>query len=179
MSIPTLIVRHRKERLGKCSLEPLRNRPGLVFRRATKHFQLDATGFILLAVDAPLLTLDDGLWEESERTSMLTRLTETGFEGIEPRACKRPLLLPDATWRLLPGMLAKFHGEPIRRSLPVDIRTAYPRVSKIDQDPKSGLASVEALSLASRIWGVDEPTLLDGSHWREAFLEKLTLAWPS
>jgi len=60
----------------------------------------------------------------------------------------------------------------IRRSLP-DVATAYPRVSKVAQDPLAGLASVEALYLARVLLGVRDDTLLEQYHWREQFLENL------
>ena len=143
--IPTTIIRHPKERLSKCSLEPLRGHPALTFHKATDSFHFDATGFTLLALGAPELTAEDA-------------------------GC--PLLLLDATWRLLPQLESKLTGEPLRRSLP-PTPTAYPRVSKLDEDPHGGLASVEALYLAWKILGLDAPELLANYHWRESFLRQL------
>lgn len=82
----------------------------------------------------------------------------------------RPLLLLDSTWRLLPGMRRMIEGLPLERSLPVGIRTAYPRVSKMTEDPDCGLATIEALYAALRIMGSDCPALLDGYLWKDAFL---------
>ena len=53
-----------------------------------------------------------------------------------------------------------------------DVRTAYPRVSKVFDDPQQGLASIEALYLAKRLLGDDDASLLDGYHWREEFLRQ-------
>jgi len=142
---PVTIIRHPKERKSKCTLEPLRNRPDLTFHNATPSFRFDATGYILLAVDAPPLSPEDA---------------------------GRPLLLLDSTWRLLPQLMSCLDGEPIPRALPLDVRTAYPRVSKIAEDPVRGLASVEALYLAKRLLGEDEPALLDHYYWRDAFLRQ-------
>ena len=58
----------------------------------------------------------------------------------------------------------------ITRSLPRGVCTAYPRRSKLTADPAPGLASVEALYAARRLLGDDDPSLLDGYHWRAAFL---------
>jgi len=145
--IPTTVIRHPKERISKCSLRFLHDRPEMTFHRATKAFTFDATGFTLLAVDAPPLTLAD--------------------RG-------RPLLLLDSTWRYLTDLEGALTGEPVRRSIPAGVPTAYPRVSRVYEDPEGGLASVEALYVARRILGDDDPSLLDGYHWKDAFLESLS-----
>ena len=74
-SIATTVIRHPKERIAKCSLRFLHDRPEMTFLRARPGWQFDATGFLLLAVDAPPLSLADA---------------------------GRPLLLLDSTWRWLP-----------------------------------------------------------------------------
>ncbi|WP_309397574.1 hypothetical protein [Cerasicoccus maritimus] len=145
MSTPVTIIRHPKERLSKCSLEPLRGRPDLEFHKAHDRFTFDATGYILLAIDAPVISPDDA---------------------------GHPLLLLDSTWRLLPQLMTSVQGEPILRTLPMEVRTAYPRVSKIAEDPTRGLASVEALYLAKKLLGEDDPSLLDHYYWRTEFLRQ-------
>lgn len=145
-SVPTTVIRHPKERIAKCSLRFLHDRPEMTFLRARPGFRFDATGFTLLAVDAPpLSTADAG----------------------------RPLLLLDSTWRWLPQLLACVTGAPERRSIPGNLVTAYPRTSKVFEDPAAGLASIEALYVARALLGDDDPTLLDGYHWREQFLQRL------
>ncbi|MCU0866394.1 MAG: hypothetical protein MUC36_21640 [Planctomycetes bacterium] len=144
--VRTTVIRHPKERIAKCSLRFLHERPEMTFLRANQGFLFDATGFVLLAVDAPPLS---------------------------PADADHPLLLLDSTWRWLPQLLACVRGEPIRRSIPGNLRTAYPRVSKVFEDPAAGLASIEALYVARRLLGDDDPTLLDGYHWREQFLAQL------
>ena len=144
--IPVTVIRHPKERLRKCSLRALHERPEFTFHKATAGFSFDATGYLLLAVDAPPLTAAD--------------------RGPGEQA----LLVLDSTWRWLPELLRCITGEPIRRSLPAGIATAYPRVSRTHQDPAGGLASVEAVYLAKRILGEDDESLLGGYHWREQFL---------
>jgi pre-rRNA-processing protein TSR3 len=146
LPLPDVVLRHPRERLSKCSLEPLRGRPDLRFLKATPAFSFDATGFILLAIDAPVL-------------------------GPEDRHL--PLLLLDSTWRLLPSLLQKVEGWPLRRSLPAGVRTAYPRRNQEGRDPARGLASVEALYLARRLQGRPCHDLLDHYYWREAFLSSL------
>ncbi len=145
-TIPTTVIRHPKERIAKCSLRFLHERPEMTFLRARPGFRFDATGFTLLAVDAPALSVADA---------------------------GRPLLLLDSTWRWLPQLMACVTGTPVLRSIPGTVRTAYPRVSKVFEDPAAGLASIEALYLARRLLGDDDPTLLDGYHWKEPFLASL------
>jgi pre-rRNA-processing protein TSR3 len=81
-----------------------------------------------------------------------------------------PLLILDSTWRWLPDLESCLDGNPIRRSLPAGVATAYPRQSRAHQDPEGGLASVEAVYLAKRILADDDPSLLDGYHWKDEFL---------
>lgn len=147
------IIRHPKEKLAKCSLRPLHGHPGLTFVKARPGLSFDAGGHTLLAVDgAPLGRAD----------------------------ASRPILLLDSTWRLLPQLEACLNGQPERRSLPAEIASAYPRVSKISNDPDNGLASVEALFTAGLLLGEPDLSLLDAYHWRDAFLQNLKRAglWP-
>lgn len=148
-SIRTVVVRHVKERIAKCSLRFLHDRPEMTFFRNKPGFVFDATGYTLLAVDA---------------------------EPLSPSDADRPLLLLDSTWRWLPQLLACVSGSPVRRSIPGNVRTAYPRASKLFEDPRDGLASIEALYLARKLLGDDDPSLLDGYHWKEAFLTSLSIA---
>jgi pre-rRNA-processing protein TSR3 len=144
--IPTTVIRHPKERISKCSLRFLHGRPEMTFLRAKPGWRFDATGFTLLAVEAPALSPEDA---------------------------GRPLLLLDSTWRWLPQLMACLHGEPVRRSIPGGLETAYPRTSKVFEDPAGGLASIEALYVARRLLGDEDASLLEGYHWREAFLRQL------
>ncbi|NRA26144.1 MAG: DUF367 domain-containing protein [Opitutales bacterium] len=142
--VKATIIRHPKERLSKCSLEPLRGRGDLVFYKATRGERFDVSGKIILAVDAPPLSQVDA--------------------GNE-------LVLLDSTWRLLPDLEASLEGEPTRRSLPAGLLTAYPRVSKISEDPQGGLASVEALYAALWLLGHICSEMLDAYYWKDVFLE--------
>ncbi len=143
-AVATTVIRHPKERISKCSLRFLHDRAEMTFMRGHPDTRFDATGFLLLAVDAPPLSIED--------------------QG-------RPLLLLDSTWRWLPQLDACVTGEPIKRSIPGGLRTAYPRVSKVFDDPTGGLASIEALYVARKLLGDDDPELLHGYHWKAEFLE--------
>lgn len=143
--IPTTIIRHPKERRSKCSLTPLEGRGELCFLKAREGWQFDATGFTVLALGAPVLAREDA---------------------------GRPLLLLDSTWRLLPQLQSCLVGRPVARALPT-VSTAYPRVSKIAEDPLAGLASVEALYFARVLLGERDDSLLDGYYWKAEFLGNL------
>ncbi len=137
------IIRHRRERPEKCSLTPLEGLAGIEF-------------FVYPTEDPDV--------------GDHVRL---GFEGppLTPADRHRPILILDATWRLVAPMERRYaHVEP--RSLPVDppIRTAYPRVGKLSPDPDGGLASVEALAAALRAIGRDHRPVLTSYRWAHAFL---------
>ncbi|ADE54819.1 hypothetical protein [Coraliomargarita akajimensis] len=143
--IPISVIRHPKERKSKCSLTPLEGREDVRFYRGRPGWTFDVTGFTILGMDAPELSEADA---------------------------GRPLLLLDSTWRLLPQIEACLVGSGVRRTLPV-VETAYPRVSKIAEDPMGGLASVEALYLAKLMLGERDDELLAQYYWRDGFLENL------
>lgn len=140
---PDVVIRHPREKKSKCSLQPLVGRADMVFHEARRGFRFDASGYLLLAVDAPVVTAADA--------------------GL-------PLLVLDSTWRLLPKLQACITGSPVLRSLPSQIQTAYPRISKTSPDPARGLASVEALYAARLLLGRSVDGLLDHYHWKHAFL---------
>lgn len=148
-AVPTTVIRHHKERIAKCSLRFLHERPEMTFLREKPGFTFDATGFLLLAVDAPPLS---------------------------PADAGRPLLLLDSTWRWLPRLRECVVGAPIARSIPAGVATAYPRTSKVYDDPAQGLASIEALYLARALLGDRDPTLLAGYHWAAPFLARCAAA---
>lgn len=143
---PVVIIRHPKERLSKCSLRPLEGRDNLRFYKARHNWQMDATGYTVLGMDAPELSAADA---------------------------ERPMLLLDSTWRLLPQLEACLIGTPVRRTLP-KVQTAYPRVSKIAEDPLGGLASVEALYFALLLLGKRDDSLMEDYYWKEDFLKILS-----
>ncbi len=142
-----VVIRHPKERKSKCSLQPLVGRGDIIFHEARPGFQFDATGYILLQLDAPALSEKDA--------------------GL-------PLLLLDSTWRLLPQLVTCLTGIPTPRSLPAWLQTAYPRVSKISRDPARGLASVEALYAARLLAGRSVDGLLDHYYWKARFLRQFS-----
>jgi len=142
----TVIIRHPRERRSKCSLTPLEERAEYEFLVWSRDLVFDATGYTVLGVDAPPISVAD--------------------QG-------RPLLVLDGTWRLLADIEQAVAGEPVRRSIPSGVRTAYPRVSRYGTDPEGGLASIEALFVAKAMLGEWDPSLLEDYRWGEAFLADL------
>lgn len=147
----TIVIRHSKENLKKCSLRGLESRPDFKFY-SYPQFPIplpDLTSYILLTLDAPPLTQDDNT---------------------------HGLLVLDGTWRYAEKMesyIVKTVTTPlIRRSLPSHYRTAYPRVQNGCLDPERGLASIEAIYLCYKILGRDTEGLLDGYYWKDEFLNK-------
>lgn len=142
---PISVIRHQKERRSKCSLTALEEREDITFYKANQGWSFDVTGFTVLALDAPELSVADA---------------------------GRPLLLLDSTWRLLPQLQAHLYGCAVSRTLPA-VDTAYPRVSKLTKDPLGGLASIEALYLAKLVLGERDDSLLESYYWREEFWDNL------
>jgi pre-rRNA-processing protein TSR3 len=139
---PILIVRHPAENPRKCSVYPLRGRPGITFLSYPMRQMPDLSGYVRLAAEGPPLSADDA------------------GKGI---------LLLDGSWRWAAAMTRDFaHVTP--RSLS-GWKTAYPRVSKLGTDPDNGLASIEALYLACHLLGLPTEGLLDHYRWAAAFLE--------
>jgi pre-rRNA-processing protein TSR3 len=138
---PTIIVRHPKERLEKCTIWPLRGRTDLIFLRWPLRQPLALDNYILLDPDGEPLSDAD-------------------------QCCG--LLILDGSWRWARRMARDFQHVPTRSLR--GYRTAYPRVSKLFRDPEQGLATVEALYIAYRILGRRTDGLLEHYHWREEFL---------
>ncbi len=143
----TLIQRHRRENLKKCSLRGLETRKDLQFYIYPKERLPNLSSYIVLALDAPPLSKKDA---------------------------QHGLFLIDGTWKYADLMYRQLETPHlfITRSLPKDLETAYPRRQDDCQDPERGLASVEALFAAYTILGRDTAGLLDFYHWKEDFLQK-------
>ncbi len=141
---PTVIVVHPRENRKKCSVEPLRGRVGFQFVQyhANSPVSLPTGPYVRLGIGGPLLS---------------------------PAESHLGLLVLDGTWRWAEAMEAQYQEVPVR-SLP-PWRTAYPRVSKVFEDPAIGLATIEAIWLAYWCLGRNTSGLLDHYHWGDQFLE--------
>lgn len=138
---PTIIVVHPRERRSKCSVEPLRGRPGFVFWEFPNRGPEPLEGYVRLGLGGRLLTPDD-------------------------RA--RGLVVLDGTWKYAERMERDYAELPVR-SLGAWV-TAYPRRSKLYDDPAAGLATIEAVYAAYLQMGRDPAGLLDDYRWGADFL---------
>jgi pre-rRNA-processing protein TSR3 len=139
----TIIVVHPKERRSKCSVQPLRGRDGFVFWKYPKRGTEPLEGYVRLGLDGPQLTSADA---------------------------DRGLLILDGTWRYAAAMERDYSDVPVR-SLGA-WQTAYPRTSKLFEDPETGLATIEALVAAYVQMERPIEGLLDSYQWRDEFLER-------
>ena len=143
---PTIILRHRKENLKKCSLRGIETREDCKFFTYPRDNLPDLSSYVLLTLDAPCLSIEDA-----------------GYG----------LFLIDATWRYAQTIfksLPKPHRF-ISRSLPPYFQTAYPRKQDDCSDPGRGLASIEALFIAYHLLGRDTAGILDSYYWRNSFIK--------
>ncbi len=141
----TVILRHRRENLKKCSLRGLEKREDLIFYTYPIHKLPDLSHYLLLKVGAPPLTLADR---------------------------DRGLLLIDGTWRLAQIMERQLPWNLEARSLPQGYKTAYPRRQTDCPHPEWGLASVEALYIAHHILQRSTEKLLEHYYWENTFIEE-------
>lgn len=146
-TLPTYLMRHKKENLKKCSLRGLEGRSDCQFLTYPTTDLPDLSRYIVLAIEAPPLTVADADY------------------GI---------FLIDATWRYAEKMLqfVESRGPVLKRSIPAGFRTAYPRRQNDCPNPEAGLASIEALYIAYCILGKNSVGLLDHYHWKHQFIEK-------
>lgn len=142
---PTIVWRHRKENLKKCSLRGLESRKDFKFFSYPGMLS-DVTNYIVLNMEAPPLSTEDA---------------------------KNGLLIIDATWRYAAIMMRSVSSMEglIHRSIPLNFRTAYPRCQNDCPDPERGLASLEAIFVAYHLLGRETTGLLDGYYWKDAFLQ--------
>jgi len=139
----TIIIRHKKENLKKCSLKGLEKRDDILFLTYPGLILPDLSNYILLEMNGKELSDQDQ---------------------------DKGLLLIDSTWKYLNKILKILPENIEKRSLPENFKTAYPRKQTYCSDPMRGLASIEALYLAYKIINKDIKDLLDNYHWKAGFL---------
>jgi pre-rRNA-processing protein TSR3 len=148
--LPTIILRHKKENLKKCSLRGLETREDLRFFTYPHKMDFSLDGYVMLHLG-------------DENTKELS---------VEDR--KFGLFFLDSTWNYEKKMhdSIKSKHSIIYRSLPKDFLTSYPRKQTMCDDPERGLATVEALYIAHLILGRNTGDLFNHYHFGESFLEK-------
>lgn len=142
---PTIVLRHKKENLKKCSLRGLEFRSDFRFFTYPNPTLPDLSTYMVLAIDAPPLTINDA---------------------------HLGLFILDGTWTYAEKM---FKNTPAlhkleKRSLPL-VKTAYPRRQDDCEDPTRGLSSIEAIYIAYTILGYSTEGLLDHYYWKDEFLK--------
>lgn len=145
----TIIIRHKKENLKKCSLSGLEQRPDFFFFRYPLNVALPSLcNYILLTVDA-----------ESE---------------LSIKDQSSGLLIIDGTWAYAEKMMAHLPemGNIQTRRVPENLVTAYPRRQQDCSQPLRGLASIEAIYCSYTILKRPTDGLLDHYYWKDSFLEK-------
>lgn len=143
---PTIVLRHQRENIKKCSLRGLEVRPDFIFYTYPRCVLPPLSQYIILTLDGPPLTKKDA---------------------------SSGLFILDSTWRYVDKMM-NFVGKQClltQRSIPSHFRTAYPRRQDDCLDPTRGLASIEAIYIAYKLLDRDTLGLLDNYHWKEKFLE--------
>lgn len=141
----TVVLRHRRENLKKCSLRGLEGRRDFRFLTYPVDPIPELGGHVLLSLDAKELSDED-------RGSGLFVL--------------------DGTWRYAGKMYDFITKQQVfrLRSLPGAWRTAYPRRQDDCVDPSRGLASIEAIFAAYHTLGYPTEGLLDSYYWKEQFV---------
>jgi rRNA small subunit aminocarboxypropyltransferase len=139
---PTVIVVHPKERKSKCTVHPLRGDERFSFWKFPKIGPEPLNQYVRLGY---------------------------GGQVISEKDYDRGLLVLDGTWKLAEKMEEPFKDIEIR-SLP-PWKTAYPRISKMFEDPQGGLATIEAIFAAYHLMGRKTDRLLDHYHWADQFLK--------
>lgn len=144
--LPTIILRHRRENLKKCSLRGLETRKDMRFLTYPRDALPDLGGYVMLSMEGPELSMADA---------------DSG------------IFLLDSTWRYAEVMAKTVPEDIPKRSLPKHFKTAYPRRQDDCSDPDRGLASIEALFIAYYLTGRDTTGLLDHYYWSKKFIDEL------
>jgi pre-rRNA-processing protein TSR3 len=148
--LPTIILRHRKENLKKCSLKGLESLQHLRFYSYPQHMPQDLKEYVMI------------------------HLGDASTPQLSKADIHYGLFFLDSTWNYEKKMHDRLNQEHtlIYRSLPACFVTAYPRQQTGCLDPQRGLATVEALYIAYTILGLKTEGLLDNYYFRDEFLEK-------
>lgn len=155
-----LVLQHYKENLRKCSLRVQRSRADFEFRTIEPVYPnrgLIIDGGVVLTLDAPVLNSDD--------------------RALFDARPENRLIVIDGTWTKIRSMVknivAKKDASTVDyRSLPDSLVTAYPRRSKLYDDPEGGLSTLEALVAAYHLLGYPALDLLEEYRWKNEFLER-------
>jgi hypothetical protein len=157
------IIVSRDEKVEKkCTLYPLRGRSDFSFRTMKNPGNFTLNSILLFPDGEPLTT--ELVYE------IRNQLDVNGFkeEHKNEQATENELdiVLIDSRWKKLKGVLDSL--PPLRR---VSLEGYETGAVRKEPPPKGGLASVEAIYLASLLFGKPDPTLLDYYHFRKRFFD--------
>jgi hypothetical protein len=144
-----LIITRDSKVEKKCTLFPLRGRPDFSFNSKDDPLDIPYNSMILFPDGEPFSEdlLDDIITDELENEGALN------------------IVLIDSRWKKAKGIA---DGLPDLRK--VSLEGYVTGALRKDPPPEGGLASVEALYLASIHLGRPDPTLLSKYHFKDRFL---------
>jgi DTW domain-containing protein YfiP len=150
-----IIISRDKKVEKKCTLYPLRGRSDFSFRTRKEPGEFSSKA-ILLFPNGETLT--------PEHVSEI--------KNQDPEKSKLEIVLIDSRWKKTKGVLDLL---PLLRK--VSLEGYNTGAIRRDPPPQGGLASVEALYLASQIFGKPDLSLLENYHFRRRFFEinKMTI----
>ena len=149
LTLHYIITSHNEKKEKKCTLYPLRGRSDFSFRTKKDPGQFASDSILLLPGGEPLTA---ELATEIRDTKELS----TGHV-LE-------IVLIDSRWKKTNGILWSL--PPIRR---VSLEGYVTGAKRKEPPPPGGLASIEALFMASLLFGKPDFTLLSDYRFRESF----------
>lgn len=135
---------------NKCTIAPLESRTDFRLIRVSNILEFEP-------LSSNILLHPDGICLSEFRNS--------------PREIKGIACI-DCIWRRLPSLIRRL-STPIPQlvKIPSGFVTAYPRKSTDPDDPAQGLATIEAIFIASALLGNWDPSLLSQYYFGKKFVE--------
>jgi hypothetical protein len=151
-----IIITRDKKVEKKCTLYPLRGRADFSFRtrKDPGHFKSDSV--LLFPGEEPLTT--------ELATEIKEQIIKTHHEMVSENVLE--IVLIDSRWKKARGVLGSL--PQLRR---VSLEGYTTGAVRRDPPPPGGLASIEALFVASLLFEQPDPTLLAHYHFRDRFLK--------
>jgi ribosome biogenesis protein Tsr3 len=150
-----ILIDH-SERANKCTILPLGYREDFCLARVPQH-KIPTINPVIPKLKSVLLLHPDGI--------DITTLSN------KPLSTHSSIAAIDCVWRRLDPIMS-YIEKPLPQlvRIPEGFVTAYPRKTKFDFDPDSGLATIEALFIAAALLGHWDTTLLHEYFFGAEFL---------
>jgi ribosome biogenesis protein Tsr3 len=143
------VILDEGETANKCTIAPLSYR---------QDFKL-----LRVKSDKPLGPLTANIILHHQGKCLLRMKSQTETLGLAAIDC---------VWKRLNTLLSRIQGTlPVLGRIPDGFETAYPRRSKQMTDPDTGLATIEAIFVATAILKKWDPTLLSEYYFGRKFVE--------